>query len=39
MMDYFSPNQAHSFFYVVRATWVKFGLHVGDMKFNTQNEW
>jgi hypothetical protein len=33
-------EQACSALYMVRATSAKFGLHVGNMKFNTQNdEW
>jgi hypothetical protein len=31
-------EQAYSTLYVVQATSVKFGLHVGNMIFNTQNE-
>jgi hypothetical protein len=30
--------QACSTFFVVRATSVKFGLHAGNVKFNTLNE-
>jgi hypothetical protein len=30
--------QARSAFHVVRAVWTEFGLHTGNMKFNTQNE-
>jgi hypothetical protein len=31
-------EQAWSTSYVVRATPAKFGLHAGNVKFNTQNE-
>ena len=31
-------DQAHSAFHVVQASAVKFGLHAGSMKFNTQNK-
>jgi hypothetical protein len=31
-------DQACSTFYVVQANLAKFGLHAGNMKFNTQNE-
>jgi hypothetical protein len=31
-------KQASSTTYEVRATLAKFGLHAGNMKFNTQNE-
>jgi hypothetical protein len=30
--------QARSTFYVMRATSARFGLHAGNMKFNTQNK-
>jgi hypothetical protein len=33
-----SLKQSCSIFYVVRATPATFGLHVGNMKFNTENE-
>jgi hypothetical protein len=33
-----TPVQACSPFYVVRATSAEFGLHAGNMKFNTQKE-
>jgi hypothetical protein len=32
---YHRPDQP---FYLVQATLAKFGLHAGNMKFNTQNE-
>jgi len=31
-------DRAHSTCYVVQATSAKFGLHVGSMKFSTQNK-
>jgi len=33
-----SPAQACSSFYAVQATSARFGLHAGNMQFNTQNE-
>jgi hypothetical protein len=36
--DNIALDQACSTFYVVRAASAKFGLHAGNMKFNTQNE-
>jgi hypothetical protein len=30
--------QARTTFHVVRTTLAKFGLHAGNMKFDTQNE-
>jgi hypothetical protein len=34
----YSVRHTHSTFYVVRAASAKCGLHVHNMKFNTQNE-
>jgi len=31
-------GQPRTAFYVLRATWVKFGLHAGNMEFSTQGE-
>jgi hypothetical protein len=37
-MQRYALEQAGSFFCVVRATSAKFGLHVGNMNYSTQNE-
>jgi len=38
MLHTLLTDQVHSTFHVVQASAVKFGLHVGSMKFNTWNK-